>query len=80
MRNAIFLIAVGSAFISGCANPPGYAAMTPEQRQASQQQFMNGLMLLQAARPQAAPMQPLNMGTNCISRYQPNGTIYTTCN
>lgn len=49
------------------------------KRQYDQQQFMNGLMLLNAARPQIQPM-PLapSFGTSCRSRAW-GGTVYTNC-
>lgn len=50
-----------------------------ERRAAGQQQFINGLMLLNAARPAPTPMPPPSFGTNCQSRSW-GGTVYTNCN
>lgn len=48
-----------------------------ESRQ--QQQFMNGLMLLNAARPAPTPLPRPDFGVNCQSRAW-GSTVYTNCN
>lgn len=54
--------------------------MEKQQMEAKQQQqFMNGLMLLNAARPGAAPLQRPDFGVNCQSRTW-GSTVYTNCN
>ena len=58
------------------------AELQRQQAQAnSQQQFMNGLMLLDAARPRPmAPMMPeANFGTNCTTRQGFGNTLQTYC-
>lgn len=71
MKTVLFLIAA-CAVTAGCESNPNVA-------RGPMPDFSQALRTLQMAQPQHAPMQPLNMGTNCISRYQPGGTIYTTC-
>ena len=44
----------------------------------SQQQFNNGLLMLQQAQPRPAPMQP-PLDVRCQTRYN-NGVAYTNCN
>jgi hypothetical protein len=57
-------------------------ALQAQQEQAKrandQQQLMNSLMLLDAARPKPAPMMPFNNNISCTSQNL-NGTVHTNC-
>ncbi|MFN4121293.1 hypothetical protein [Acidovorax sp.] len=54
-------------------------ALQQMQQQQQQQQIINGLMLMEAARPRPAPNPLMAPSVSCQSRYM-GGAVYTNCN